>query len=195
MRNPILFLFGLATILLGVAFLFDNAFGFGLWRLLWPIALIVAGIALIAQRNKSSSFVGKRNHAFISEIQRNGRWLVADERFSAFIADIVLDLGDADIPKGETVYEMAGFIGDITIRVPDGVAVMLSSSSFISDVSVLGLQETGFFGPVTLQSDDYEFATRRIRIEARHFISDITVKVSSYSSVEMIEEKEPYLLS
>ena len=201
MRNPFLFLFGLAMILLGVVFMVDNALGFDLLRLLWPIGLILAGIALIAQRNRkpavfsSSLVVSKQNNAFISEVNRNGHWLVENESFSAFISDLSLDLRDADIPKGETVYQISGFIGDVSLTVPNGVAVMVSSSAFISDINMMGSSETGFFGPVTLRSDDYELAGKKIRVEASHFIGDITVKASAYSSAQVIEEKSPKLLT
>ena len=197
MRNPGLFLFGLVAIALGFIFLFDITFGFELIGLLWPIGLIIAGIALILQRNNKSSLPGvsKRNHAFISEIKRDGHWIVEDEEFSAFISDLTLDLTHADIPKGETVYSISGFIGDVNIRVPEGLGVMVTSSSFISDNSVLGSSETGFLGPKSLKSSDYDIAEHQLRIEASHFIGDITVKVSQDSSINLIEEKSPLLLS
>ena len=198
MRNPFLFIFGLLVMLLGFAFLFDQAFGFDLVRFVWPIGLILAGLALILQRNKTPDYgveISKQNSAFISEINRNGRWLVENESFSAFISDMTLDLSDADIPKGETVFTLSGFIGDITIRVPDDVAVMLNSSSFISDVSAPGTKEGGVLGPSKVIGDGYGMADRRIRIEASYFISDITVQTSGYPVIEMIKEKSPSMLS
>lgn len=201
MRNPFLFLFGLVTILLGFVFLFDNTLGFNMLRLLWPIGLILAGIVLLVQRNKqpaafsSSLVVSKQNNAFISDVNRKGHWIVENEAFSAFISDLTLDLREADIPKGETVYQISGFIGDVNVKVPEDVAVMVSSSAFISDINVMGSSETGFFGPVTLKSDDYELAAKQIRIEASHFIGDITVKASSYASIDSIQEKSPKLLA
>lgn len=198
MRNPFLFIFGLIVMLLGFAFLFDQAFGFDLVRFVWPIGLILAGLALILQRNKMPDYgveIGKQNNAFISEVNRNGRWLVENESFSAFIADMTLDLSDADIPKGETIFALSGFIGDVSFRVPDDVAVMVSTSSFISEVSAPGKQEGGVLGPSKVVGDEYDTAVRKIRIEASYFISDISVQTSGYPVIETIKEKSPSMLS
>ncbi len=198
MRNPMLFLFGLFMMLLGAVLLFDQTMGFNLLRFVWPIGLILAGIVLILQRNKAPAYdieISKQNNAFISDIKRNGRWQVENERFSAFISDMSLDLSNADIPKGETVIDVSGFIGDITVRVPDDVAVMVSSSAFINEVSAPGMKEGGVFGPSKVVSDEYDTAERKIRVEASYFISDITVKTSGFPAVETIKEKSPSLLS
>lgn len=198
MRNPFLFIFGLIVMLLGFAFLFDQAFGFDLVRFVWPIGLILAGLAVILLRNKTPDFdveIGKQNNAFISEMNRNGRWLVENESFSAFIADMTLDLSNADIPKGETIFALSGFIGDISVRVPDDVGVMVSSSAFISELSAPGMKEGGVLGPSKVVSDEYDTAVRKIRIEASYFISDITVQTTGYPAIESIKEKSPSMLA
>lgn len=164
---------GAALIGLGGLFLAGTLLGISVFKFLWPLALIVLGVWLLLPKDQPE--VETAVNGFISEVKRSGEWVVTNTSYSSFISDIKLDMTQALLPKGETVLYFSGFIGDIKLRIPEDVAVQVTTSSFIADMKVLGEKQAGFFSPVTLQTADYKAAERRIRIETSHFISDIKV--------------------
>ncbi len=169
--NPISF--GIIIIVMGVLLLLGNLFGWSVGKLIIPLLFIGLGVWLLLPHHHED--VQSNVTGFIQEIKRNGRWTVQNESFHAFISDLKLDLTEADIPDGETLFYISGFIGDITIRVPDDVGVRLSTSVFIGEATIMGQKRGGVFSPVELQTTDYKLAERRLHITASHFINNIKV--------------------
>jgi predicted membrane protein len=62
------------------------------------------------------------------------------------------------------------------VTVPEGVGVSLTSMAFINDVRSLGKRRSGFLIPVTLTSDEYESAERKVHVETMAFISDMRAR-------------------
>lgn len=96
---------------------------------------------------------------------------------SQFIGDTVLDLTKAQIPYGETRINISAFIGDIKVFVPNDVdvAVRVTTSSFIGDMSVLGESRSGFMSSAGLSSPDYREAGKKILLTVSVFIGDVKV--------------------
>ena len=96
---------------------------------------------------------------------------------SQFIGDTVLDLTKAQIPYGETRINISAFIGDIKVFVPNDVdvAVRVTTSSFIGDMSVLGETRSGFMSSAGLTSPDYREAGKKILLTVSVFIGDVKV--------------------
>lgn len=173
MKQSGMVFWGAALIGLGCLFLAGTLFNISVFRLLWPLGLIVLGVWLLLPKHRYEAETAV--NGFISEIKRSGEWDVTDTSISSFISDVKLDLTLANLPKGETVFYFNGFIGDISIRIPEDMGVQVTTSAFICDTKVLGEKQAGFLSPVTLQTADYKLAERCLRIEASHFISDVKV--------------------
>ncbi len=92
------------------------------------------------------------------------------------IGDVRIDLSQENIPPGETPYDVSALVGDITILVPQDIAVCVDADVSIGDVSVFGRQEDGLGRHIHYESPGYADATRKVRIHAHLMIGDITVQ-------------------
>ncbi|MDT9724713.1 hypothetical protein DUZ99_06865 [Xylanibacillus composti] len=105
-------------------------------------------------------------------------WELQDMNISHFIGDTVLDLTKAEVPYGETKLTISAFIGDIKVFVPHDMEleVMVVSSSFLGDKTILDRHEGGLFKHSTYRLSDYDYSEKRIRIVASQFIGDLLVQ-------------------
>lgn len=173
MKNQGTLIFGLMLLLLGAALLASNLLKINLWAVAWPSLLIIFGVWLLARPwlpGAAGNFVP------LGDVHRGGVWQAADDEFVIGIGDIKLDLTQASIPDGETTFKAFGFIGDVTAIIPEGVGAAISSAAFVSDAKLFGRKQESFLIPVQMQSDDYDAASRRIRLEVGFFISEVKVK-------------------
>ncbi len=116
---------------------------------------------------------------FIGDLQLGEDvWELEDMNISHFIGDTSLDLTKAEVPYGETKLTISTFIGDIKVFVPHDMEleVMVVSSSFLGDKTILDRHEGGMFKHSTYRLSDYERSEKRIRIVASQFIGDLLVQ-------------------
>jgi hypothetical protein len=172
MRNQGLVLIGIVIISFGLMILIGNLFDVdvGLWC--WPTGLILLGIWLFAR----PWLVGPDTvlqARVLGPIRRDGSWQVADEEIWLFVGDVRLDTTQAEVPEGETPIRVFAFVGDVRLRVPEGVGVSVSSTAFITDARLFGQKRDGVLAPVRLTSDSYETAKRKLHLEMTCFIASI----------------------
>jgi predicted membrane protein len=60
--------------------------------------------------------------------------------------------------------------------VPEGVGVSVSNTAFFSECKMFGQKEESFVMPLNTESDDYEMAPCRIRLEALFLVNDLGIK-------------------
>jgi lia operon protein LiaF len=168
-------LLGAFLVAIGLMVLLGNLLGVNLWRVFWPLLLIGLGAWFILRPRmvEEGTAVTQR---IIGDIRRGGEGRVQDEEIFVLIGDVKLDWREAIWPEGETRLRILGFIGDIELRVPENVGVSLASTSFISSVRWLDRKEDGIFLPLQLESEHYDLARQRLRIEIVHFIADVKVR-------------------
>jgi hypothetical protein len=172
MRNPGLVLIGIVIISLGLMILVGNLFevDIGLWC--WPAGLILLGIWLVARPWLVGPDTALQARV-LGPIRREGSWQVADEEIWLFVGDVRLDITQAEVPSGETAIRLFAFVGDVRLRVPEGVGVSVSSTAFITDARLFDQKRDGVLAPVRLASDSYEVAERKIHLEITCFIANI----------------------
>ena len=166
---------GAVLVLIGVIFALGEFFDISIGRFIWPLALILLGLWLVIRPQMVGSDTTVRQK-ILGDIRRKGAWPVTNEEIWLGVGDVRLDMTEADIPLGETKLQIYGFVGDVALRVPEGVGVAVSSRAFITDAKVLGQKQDHFLSPVHLTSDDYETAERKIRLETGFFIVDLKVQ-------------------
>ncbi len=174
MRNTGLLFFGGLLIIVGLAYIAGQVFQINIWGILWPLLLILLGVWLLLRplMLRSGSNV---DVFFIGDIRRSGTWQVHNEEYWRFIGDVKLNLTQADIPLGETVYRTNGFVNDVKAIVPPDVGVAISSTAFITSTKAFGRKQESFVTPLEITSENYASAERKIRLEVTGFISDIKV--------------------
>lgn len=175
MRNQGQIFIGGAIILVGLVFLIGNAFHIDVGVLCMPLALILLGVWLLLR----PYLVGPDTAlgwALFGPLRRSGDWQVTDEEFWLLVGDVILDFTQADIPAGETVLRLFGFVGNVRLHVPEGVGVAVSSLAFFTEAKILGKKRSGMFGPLRLTSEGYGLAERKIRLELTFFVADVKTK-------------------
>ncbi len=178
MRNSGVLFFGGLLILIGVMILAGSLFNVNIWNYFWPVLLILLGLwVLVRPRWVGPS--GQANFLFFSNLRRKGDWQVKNEEIWSFLGDVYLDMTTAQIPAGETVYRVYGFIGDVNLIVPAGVGVNISSAAFINESRLFGRKHSTIVLPIDVASEGYEAAERKVRLDVAFFISDVKVKTSS----------------
>jgi predicted membrane protein len=73
-------------------------------------------------------------------------------------------------------------LGDVRVKVPADTGVSLESRAAISSVRLDGTKQDGFFVPVTLKTDGYEGAGRRLEVEVVHLLGDVRVERGDLAS-------------
>ena len=180
MRNSGVLIFGGLLILIGVMILAGSIFDVNMWNFFWPILLILLGLWILIRPRWVGS-KGPVEFLIFNNLRRKGVWQVKNEEILSFLGDVFLDLSSAEIPAGESIYHIYGFIGDVDLIVPQGVGVSVSSAAFINEVKVFGRKQSSILFPVDVASEDYETAERKIRLDVAFFISDVKIKPASQS--------------
>ncbi len=156
----------------------------------WPLILVAIGFSILfGDRNlffrKLFSRTGqdeseKEGYSHLRHIGDlyHGRapWtLDQDLEFFHGIGDVVIDFTTANIlPGTHRVYLKAG-IGDVTIRVPDGVNVEVDASVGLGELDVFGEGKSGIGGLSIKKTINVEDTAAAILIEARMGIGDMKV--------------------
>ena len=175
MRNRGQVTLGAVLVIIGLGILLGNILGINLWRLFWPLLFIGLGAWIILRPSmvEEGTTITQR---LLGEINRDGEMRVGDEEIFVLIGDTNLDLREATWPEGETRLRIMGFVGDINIRVPEDVGVDLSSNAFVSDVRWQERSEDSILLPLQLQSENYEMARKRLRLDVLYFVCDVKVR-------------------
>ncbi len=156
----------------------------------WPLILVAVGLSiLLGDRNLffRKLFFRHGDHDTDKEAYSSLRhigdlyhgrvpWtLDQDLEFFHGIGDVVIDFTTANVkPGNHRVYLKAG-IGDVTIRVPDGVNVDINASVGVGELDVFGEQKSGIGGLSLKRKINAENAAASIEIEARMGLGDMQV--------------------
>jgi predicted membrane protein len=175
MRNQGQLYMGGAIIVIGVLILIGNLTNVDFGVYCWPLAFILLGVWLIV-RPRMLEPGATLTQRLIGEIERAGDYAVTDEEFWAFIAELDLDMTQADIPQGETRLKVYGFVGEVDLLVPEDVGVAVSSTSFVNSIKMPTGKQESFVAPLRLQTDNYKIAERKIRLEMTCFVGEAKIR-------------------
>ena len=173
MRNRGQLIFGGILILFGLLALFESLFNIDIGAFFWPLVLIGVG-ALLMLRPRFAPPGSEVWFRLFGGVNRYGVWQVRNEEVWMFIGDVRLDLTQAELPAGESTFQVSGFIGDIDLKVPQGIAIDVHSNGFITSAKWLGSKQDHFLTPAIYTSPGYEQAERKLRLITNFFITDLT---------------------
>lgn len=156
---------GAILILLGVLWLLDAAGVTELrWRVVLPAALTVVGVALVASARRGAHgglvTVGIILSVLLmlsaatplagpadgmgERVERPTDVVAVEREQSLGIGSLTVDLRAVeDLPDGATVTASVG-IGELVVRLPEGVGARVEANTGIGDVTVLGRSRSGF---------------------------------------------------
>mgnify|MGYP001554394440 CR=1 FL=1 len=173
-RNGRVF-FASILILYGIILILGQLFSFDAGRLFFPLVLISLGLWLVFfSRNRDGNF-----KIFpIGEMNRRGNWKVGDETSYSFVGDIELDFTNAEFDGTEKEIELAGFVNDIDIFLPEDVGLRVSSSAFVSEAIIYGEKFERIMTPYNFETDNYETAEKKVFLNCRGFVCEINLRAS-----------------
>jgi lia operon protein LiaF len=166
---------GIAVIVIGLLFLISALTGFNVWSLICPAALIVIGVALIVRTRRVEPETDFSVKA-IGDFRRPDGEPLKSQEIWVGIADVDFSPAEADIPAGETRLRLLGFVGDINLRIPEGVGLSIASLAFVTEAKILGDRTSNVVTPFAYTSPGYAEAERKIRLEATFFVADLSVR-------------------
>ena len=167
-------LLGAILIITGVFILADRIFGIDMWSYLWPLALILIGLLLIL---RPPHFTHSGNGTFIGTVEKSGDWQVTDSEFSVGLGDMDLDFTRANIPDGETRIKISGFIGEVTLTLPNSTGFEVVSNCIISEIKCGGNKQDGFLNAVHFESENVSTAAKKLIFDVHFFIAETSIKV------------------
>lgn len=172
---------GLAILVVGVVMLLNNL---GVTEIdsgrvagsFLSAAVGIAGVSIIVNARRIQAGMASWQRV-LGDVKIGRRaWVAKDVRIQTGIGDVRIDLTTAEIPEGEHHIQVAGWIGDMGILVPQDLALSAEGSVWIGSVTFLGRKRDGFFVTSSYTSPEYHEAPRRVRIEASLLIGDLKIR-------------------
>lgn len=189
-------LVGALLVLVGVGWLLDASGVEVPWRAVLPSALIAVGLATIAgafrDRQHALLLVGLLLVAVLTvasatdwdaDLPIGGGVGDRTERptspadlrdYRLAIGQLTLDLSGLQVPPGTTTVEARVAIGELAVRLPQGVAVEVDAGSGIGQVQALDQEEGGFGSRLEASSDG--FGDRRLVLDLRVGLGEVRVE-------------------
>lgn len=187
---------GAIILIIGLIFLFGNLeiLDYSVRRFirnLWPVILIIVGIAFIIRHTgrkgknnwaKDNFFyrTGDHIHGSISrvfgdsDIEARGIEIDGLDCTSVF-GDLSLNLAEAKLKSGINKVYVSTTFGDITVIVPSNMEAKAYGATTFGDLYVLGRSASGISNNITMQSDGYDNTADKVYITATATFGDIKV--------------------
>mgnify|MGYP000998171802 CR=1 FL=1 len=169
---------GIIVLVWGLLLLLGRLLQIDIGVYLWPLLLIAIGVWLLL-RPGGLARGGPTQVVLLGDIRRRGSWKVQQQDIWCLIGDVNLDFTDAEVPIGETLIKVQGFVGSVRVTVPEGVALSISSTAFVTDARVFGYKQDYIFTVYDTATEGYAEAERKIRLELLYFVTDLRVRHSA----------------
>lgn len=155
----------------------------------WPLILVAIGLSILL--GERTCFLGRRiwgkgygeegwdscnRMRHIGDLY-HGRspWVLdKDYNFHHGIGDVVVDLTTAQVMPGNYKIFIKAGIGEVTVRVPDGINVELDASVGLGELDVFGEQRSGIGGLSIQKEILLPDAEATVRIEAKLGMGELT---------------------
>lgn len=159
------------------------------WSWVWPILIIYIGLNIILNKRHTMSIRSdfkdidfdrsegkKRNQLFGDVNLGNEPWQLEDMHIWMGAGDTDVDLTKAILPEGETILDVSGWVGDITILVPQAMDIKANVDLRLGEVTLFSHQQSGSGRFLSYKSEDYETAKKKVYLRVSLAIGEITVK-------------------
>ncbi|QOR67348.1 cell wall-active antibiotics response protein [Cytobacillus suaedae] len=147
------------------------------WKL-WPILLIFIGMKLFSKDKKSISisFEKKDSVAIGDYVSNSENWPLEDKNIKLGIGDVHLDFSKAFIPDKETKIDISGLVGDVTLLVPEDLAVKVDAAVKKGSIEIFDNESDGLNRTYSYKSANYDEETRKLTININLSVGSIQVE-------------------
>jgi predicted membrane protein len=172
-----------------------------IWSIFWPTILILIGIIIVLKRSpfvyyhtdfqKEKIDTEKKEGTADDKRDRDDKFnqsnVFGDVKFagtyhdfpgsniSNIFGDIMIDLSDIDFPEGERNVSINGIFGSISIILPKDIASKFSGSTIAGSIKFIDEKKDGLLINLDSKTDNYEIATKKLKIRASLIFGDINV--------------------
>ena len=158
-------------IFVGAVSLINRYFDLHLWRILFPMMLILLGVWLVFSPTAREKFAFSQLTIF-----GDAKMKAQGDHVLMAIGDVILDLDDISLAPGENEMKITGLIVDVKVRSSSGTGLSVTSTSLLTDAMVLGEEETDILYPFEYVSDNYEGAERKVKLLITSAICEMKIK-------------------
>ena len=166
-------LLGAVLVAAGLLALLDHWFDISLWPLVFPLLLIGLGVWVL-KRPESVAPGTRVTQRLLGDVSR--RETVGDEDIFVLLGDVKIDWSASLWPEAPVTVWVSNLLGDIRIKVPEGVGVSISSRAALGTLRFNGRKQEASFALVHEQTDDYETAVHRLDVHVVHLLGDVTIE-------------------
>ena len=158
---------------------------------LWPIILIIIGIALMVKhRDKEKTFAdvkidftnkdilddSKKISQTFGDMYFDAKDIEIDGvRLSSTFGDITVNLKDVKLKPGDNILTIANTMGEINVMVPSSIEVSVKAASQLGEIAVLGKSKSGIRPLLNVKTDGYDRAPARLQINAGTELGEIRI--------------------
>jgi lia operon protein LiaF len=164
-----------------------------IWNWVWPLLIIYIGLKILFKRNlftvsidtedpKSRANESKRIHSskrkqLIGEINLGGSpWQLEDLFLWCGVGATKVDFTTAILTEGETVVDISGWVGDITVLVPQDMDINATIDVRVGEGTLFGHNQGGSARFLSYKSEDYELARKKVLLLVSLGVGEVTVK-------------------
>ncbi|MEW6080929.1 MAG: cell wall-active antibiotics response protein [Bacillota bacterium] len=151
---------------------FDASLAF-LWRVFWPLVIVLLGLSLL----KGSSRGSATQWAFMSGIQLGKQpWEPKNGSYVAVMGGVDLDLTRATIPDGDLYLDFTAFMGGADIKVPRDLSLTCEGWVFLGGLGFLGEESGGILASKRVEQRPETPSRSHVHIQGRAIMGGIDVK-------------------
>lgn len=175
MKNRGILILAVFLIASGVMLLISTLLDINAWAICFPSILILLGLLAIF-RPKLGGENSDLEFTLIGDLRRRPTGLLKNKEYWLILGDLDMDLTSAELPAGETVLRVIGFVGDLNFILPAAAAVSMSAGAIAVDARIDGRKQEGVFTPVNYETPGYAQAERRLRLDISMFVADVDLR-------------------
>lgn len=164
---------GYAVLIIGTIILLGN-------HLSIVIALILISLGLFFIRAKRVHRGGPfKQHQSIAESMHWDKepWVLGDMSRWSLLSEVRMDLSLALLDGEETTVMLQGIVGDIDIKVPEDLGVLLEANVLLGRIGIGEETESGLLNKRIWQSPNYEQSAQKLKLIISYAVGDIDVKM------------------
>lgn len=175
-----------AVALVGLALLAGRLGGLPVGPLLLAALLLVAGLRLAGVRRAPArrnwmgldwSGHGASTRRLVGDIHLGGPdWRVENSSIFQLAGEVHMDLTNARMPEGTTPLRIGMLAGEVEVTVPPEIGVRASARLKAGNLDLLGHRAEGVGPHLTVESDGYAQAQRRIDLTIEMVAGEVRVR-------------------
>jgi predicted membrane protein len=158
----------------GALLLAGNIFRINFGDIIWPLVIITIGLVLIVRPQTISPAHTK--YLFAGDVRVNKKWDLSKTEVRMFAGDIRIDLGELELPSGETSFTVTAFAGDVKLYAPQDVGVAITTMAFVTNSRIDGEKMEHIFSGMDFATEGYDQAKKKFKLIMQCFAAEVRLE-------------------